>query len=404
MNLFLRKGRSQTRNSPPINLLKNKYKINSYLKSGINHRNKISLFNPKGKSSKLLLRMPNDTVKSYNIMKTEYSKENNPISLKEAIIKNKINNSITKTIETNKSSNNINLNSIINSEENIIKNKNNKSLLNLENKTINQTNSDIKNKTVINLKKKNSLFAKEPQHLNKMFDLSMLHRTPRNNTFIKNSQSGTFFTSIPIENNSKRNSQTSKISNSKQYILRKQYYDAIKLKELQNQVYKFETSENFLPNEKIIEKYLTSSERFINRKYTKKLNLKKRIKLSSCEKQKIILKKMDYSIPNTKSKKAKNLYVQINNLEKESDINLFDVKNSKKDSNHEKTDKILKNALKKLKNDEVTEYLKEIALEYKKEIGDFIFYNGKGIYTNHLAAIKKNENLLAFMLSNELLD
>ena len=90
MNLFLRKGRSQTRNSPPVTLLKNKYKINSYLKSGINHRNKISLFNPKGKSSKLLLRMPNETVNSYQIMKTEYSKENNPISLKETIINNKI--------------------------------------------------------------------------------------------------------------------------------------------------------------------------------------------------------------------------------------------------------------------------------------------------------------------------
>lgn len=53
-------------------------------------------------------------------------------------------------------------------------------------------------------------------------------------------------------------------------------------------------------------------------------------------------------------------------------------------------------------NNEVTEYLKEIAIEYKKEIGDFIFYNGKGIYSNHLKILKKNENLLAFTLTNEL--
>ena len=54
--------------------------------------------------------------------------------------------------------------------------------------------------------------------------------------------------------------------------------------------------------------------------------------------------------------------------------------------------------------DEVTEYLQEIALEYKKEIGDFTFHNGKGIFTNHLKILKKNEDILAFILSNEILD
>ena len=55
-------------------------------------------------------------------------------------------------------------------------------------------------------------------------------------------------------------------------------------------------------------------------------------------------------------------------------------------------------------NDEVTEYLKDVAIDYKKEIGDFTFYRGKGIYSNHLATLKKNENLLAFMLTNELVE
>ena len=55
-------------------------------------------------------------------------------------------------------------------------------------------------------------------------------------------------------------------------------------------------------------------------------------------------------------------------------------------------------------NDKVTEYLKNIAIDYKKDIGDFTFYRGKGIYTNHLAILKKNENLLAFMLSNDIIE
>ena len=153
----------------------------------------------------------------------------------------------------------------------------------------------------------------------------------------------------------------------------------------------FENSENFQPNEKIIEKYLSSPERFINEKYTKIIYLKKRIKININDKPKLRNKKIIYSIPNTKSNISKILYIKINNIHKESDINKTNVKRSKSGNNYEKTNKILKNAFKKINllNDEVTEYLKEIAIEYKKEIGEFTFYNGKGIYSNHLAILKK---------------
>ena len=76
----------------------------------------------------------------------------------------------------------------------------------------------------------------------------------------------------------------------------------------------FENSENFQPNEKIIEKYLSSPERFINEKYTKTIYLKKRIKININDKPKLRNKKIIYSIPNTKSNKSKILYNKINNI------------------------------------------------------------------------------------------
>ena len=401
MNLFLKNNKSLTRNN---HSLKNQYKINTSFKTGINHKNKISFFIPKGKPPELILRIPNESLKSHKIAKTEYSKDNNPINLKQSLINNKTSTFISKSIETNKSSNNIaKYNSFLNSEENITKSKSNKSLFNFENKINNKNNSDKKIKTLLDLQKRNSLVVKEPLHLNKMFGLSIFHKPLRNSIIMNKSQAGTFFTSLALKNNSKGNSQNSKISYSKHFNLRKQYYEAIKLKELKSQVKKFETSESFQPNEQIIEKYLSSPDRFINRKCTKKLHLKNKIKLNYCENQKIFLKNLEHSIPKTKTKKSKKIYEKLNYIEKESDINSFEVKNSKIDSRHEKTEKIF-NSLKKLMNDEVNEYLKEITLEYKKEIGDFTFHNGKGIFTNHLKFLKKNEDILAFMLSNDILD
>ena len=161
-----------------------------------------------------------------------------------------------------------------------------------------------------------------------------------------------FFTSILFENNYiKHNKSLSKLFSKSQ--LRKEYYSSIKLKELKNQIEKFESSEKFIPNEKLIEKYLSSPDKFINKKYAKTINLQKRIKISQKKyKPKLLLNKNIYTMPNIKSKRTKNLYLEINNIQKESDINKKKVKNSKYDYNCQKTDKILKNSIKKNKFNE----------------------------------------------------
>ena len=260
-------------------------------------------------------------------------------------------------------------------------------------------NSFKKGKILINLKKRHSVFTKENQNLKKTYGLLSLPKTPRLTSKGNPTIFETFFTSIPIEDNniSKENNQNSNISSLFTKLkLKKENYDTIKLKELKNQIQKFENSENFQPNEKIIEKYLSSPERFINEKHSKRISLrkKKKININIKDKIKLLNTKNTYSIPLCKSNKYLILYDKINSIYKEADINKMNVNKSKSCDNYEKTNKILKNALKKINimNDELTEYLKEIAIEYNKEIGDFTFYNGKGIFTNHLSKIKKDEN------------
>ena len=265
--------------------------------------------------------------------------------------------------------------------------------INLGKKNSFQNNS---NKILINLKKR----------IVQKYGLSTFQKNIRRCSLNESpSIQQTFFTSIPIEKASKRNSQSSKISFSK-LKLRREYYKSIKLKELINQVKKFEISENFQPNEKIIEKYLSSPDRFVNKKNSKKINLKKKFIINPKINKILEVNKNVYTIPSSKSNKSKSLYEMINNIHKESDTNKINVFYRKFDNNYEKTDKILKNALKKLNimGDEVTEYLKEIALEYKKELGEYTFYNGKGIYTNHLKILKKDDDKLAFLLTNELIE
>ena len=387
MNLFLKNEISQT---------KNKFKSKEARKTNIKYRNRLTLFNhKKEKESKIILRKPINSKSIEKINETEYT---NNIKLNSKYSNIKINNYLSTTIESNK--NNIHKNSI-NSEDNLYNNISRKSSIKDNNEFIN------KNTILINLKKRNSVFTNNHQNLNQIYGFSLMPKKARASLNRLSNIKNTFFTSIPIENYNyiKQNKSLNKLfSKSK---LRKEYYSSIKLKELKNQVEKFETSEKFIPNEKMIEKYLSSPDRFINKKYAKTINLKKRIKLGQTKcKSKLLLNKNIYSMPNTKSKRSKSLYLEINNIQKESDVNKNNVKNSKYDYNYEKTDKILKNSMKKinLMNDEVNEYLKEIAIDYKKEIGEFTFYNGKGIYSNHLSILKKNDNILAFMLSNDLGD
>ena len=392
MNLFLKNGRSLKNKNPSIPKIKNIFKYNKPSKSNINYRNKISLFNNKEKGSSLYIKIPNKSLKNDEIIKTEYSNQNHLLS---------------KTLEIKK--NNISQKAI--TEGNKDKSKSNKSLniFNNSNRNLDIDNSFKKGKILINLKKRHSVFTKENQNLKKTYGLLSLPKTPRLTSKGNPTIFETFFTSIPIEDNniSKENNQNSNISSLFTKLkLKKENYDTIKLKELKNQIQKFENSENFQPNEKIIEKYLSSPERFINEKHSKRISLrkKKKININIKDKIKLLNTKNTYSIPLCKSNKYLILYDKINSIYKEADINKMNVNKSKSCDNYEKTNKILKNSLKKINimNDEVTEYLKEIAIEYKKEIGDFTFYNGKGIFTNHLSKIKKDENLLAFILTNEL--
>lgn len=389
MNLFLNLAQSHTRNPPSNQFLKNNNKLNLHTvsnKDNINQGNKLtklSLFNQKGKSSKLLLRKPSDSIQIKEITQTEYSKEN---TLSPSPSNIKSNDIFTKAFEAK-----------------------NYHIKNIKTNPIDflERNNSIKfnsNKILINLKRRYSVLSQAHQNLDQQYGLSAFPKRPRRCTLNESpSAQQTFFTSIPIEKASKRNSMSSKNSYSR-LKLRKEYYNAIKLKELKNQVKKFESSEKFHPNEKIIEKYMSSPDRFTNKKINKKINLRKKLKINWQKDSIMSINNNVYTVPITKSNKSKSLYEKINSVHKESDINRINVKYTKFDYNYEKTDKILKNALKRinLMGDEVTEYLKEIALEYKKELGEYTLYNGKGIYTNHLKILKKDDDKLAFLLTNEL--
>ena len=94
----------------------------------------------------------------------------------------------------------------------------------------------------------------------------------------------------------------------------------------------------------------------------------------------------------------------MNNLQLETEMNKYTVKDIKSNYNYDKTDRFFKNMLNgnNLWNTDINEYIKETALDYKKEIGDFTFYKGKGIYKNHLKNFIKNEKIMAFVFQNEL--
>lgn len=381
MNLFLKKFGSPTRNNPSIQSTKNQLNLYTESKSKINNRNEQNLF----KNFNLLQKKSNDTIKLKEISKTDYPYKT---SLKQKNNQKRF--VLTESFD---------------SKKNLIKNictipEESSNYYKSEQKTFQDNISKTNSKMILNLKKRNSLFIKDHNNLNEQYEISTIPSNHRLSLRGSSNFQDTFFTSIQINNNSSKHiSKNSKTSLYSKIKLRRENYKAIKLTELKDQVQKFEISENFLPNEQTIEKYMTTPDRFINKKYDKKI---KGFKVNKKEIPKIF--RNAYTIPRTKSSKSRNLYLKINEVEKESDLNKINVKNKKYDFNYTKTDKILKNVLKKINimNDEVNQYLKEIALEYKKEIGDFTYYNGKGIYTNHLSILKKNDKILAFMLSNNL--
>ena len=261
MNLFLKNGRSFSKNKSKYSSdlkINNKCTINTSSKKVINHRNKVYFLNhKKNNKHNLFLKIPKESLIKYEL--TQIGSPNN---------KNISKNVMSKTFESYNS--NINYNTTQNEKmDKLFKNRSNKTIC-----KINKYGMG-KNKSINNLKKRKSLFNKGHNILNKMYGLSIVTNNPNScNDNITSPE--TFFTSIPIEinnsskkfnnketENSKRNSQNLMMSLIQKLRLKKNFYETLKLKELKNQIHKFEISEHFQPSEQLIEKYLSSPDIFI---------------------------------------------------------------------------------------------------------------------------------------------
>ena len=383
-----------------------------------NHINLKKIIKEKYKTSNFY-RMKNVPLKKYEISKTgtEYFDSESRKKINKNHL-NKILNKISRTIETKSFNNKHNYNrikSLYNSG--FYENISNKAInsINAFNINFNDNQYIAQKNKVINLKKRNSELDREYPNLNIINGSST--KTPRfhkiNSLNEHPSSPETFFTSVPLDsnsakqysNNSKKDSINSMISVIPNITMNKNYYGLIQLNELKNQVHNFEISKNFEPDEITIGKNLINIGKFINKKYNGKIDIKRKIKLNKERKSKGGHSRRGVgSIPNIRTKLSKCIYDVMNNLELETEMNRNTVKDIKSNYNSEKTDRFFKNMLSgnDLWNTDVNEFIKETALNYKKEIGDFTFYKGKGIYKNHLKNFIKNEKLLAFAFQNEL--
>lgn len=385
-----------------------------------NHINLKKIIKEKYKASTSnYYRMKNEHLKKYEISKTgtEYFDSESRKKINKNNL-NKILKKISRTIETKPYNNKHNYNrlkSIYNSG--FYENRSNKAIntINAFNNNFNDNHNSVQKNKVINLKKRNSELDKEYPNLNILNGSST--KTPRfhkiNSLNEHPSSPETFFTSVPIDSNSvKQNSSNSKkdsinsmISIIPNITMNKNYYGLIQLNELKNQIHNFEISKNFEPDEITIGKNLINIGKFINKKYNDKIDLKRKIKLNKERKSKVGQGRRGVgSIPNIRTKLSKCIYDVMNNLQIETEMNKYTVKDIKSNYNSDKTDRFFKNMLggNDLWNTDVNEYIKETALDYKKEIGDFTFYKGKGIYKNHLKNFIKNKKLMALAFQNEL--
>lgn len=397
MNYFLHNGSSSKKKNIRLRT------ANSL--STKNHLNiKKSLFKTNNNMPYLSLKVPSDSVKEISKNKLP-----NEISSK-ASLKERLNELLTKTIETEMISK-INQQTI-KSESNLVKPKNrsNKSLKKVTNIIIDDEKDDEETKkNKIKSRKRNSVFIRDNSSFKETYGIiSKSERMYLNDP----SAHDTFFTSIPIDSNtikkyggSKRSSITSLLEIIPQLKPKTNYFNIIHLKELKNQIQNFETSKNFDPNEKKIAEYLSSPERFSSKKYTNKIDFRKRIKINQEIRPKITMKKAMLTTPNNiKSNVSKSLYKIMNNLQTKSEKNSKSANVIKHNYKYDMTDRVLRNVLDghDLWNSDLDNYIKGITMDYKRKIGDFTFYRGKGIFSNHLRNLMKNERKIAFMLTNEL--
>jgi len=365
---------------------------------------KKSLFKTNDKMPYLSLKMPSDSVKELSKHKLP-----NEIGIKPSL-NDRLNDLLAKTIEIeNKSKFNPRP---MKSESNILvpKNRSNKSLNKVTNIIIDDEKDDEEiKKSKIKSRKRNSVFIRDNSSFRETYGIiSKSERMYLNDP----SAHDTFFTSIPIESNtmkklagSKRSSITSLLEIIPQIKPKTNYFNIIHLKELKNQIHNFETSKNFDPNEKKIAEYLSTPERFSSKKYTNKIDFRKKIKINQEIRPKITMKKTMLTTPNNiKSNVSKSLYKIMNNLQTKSEKYSKSANVIKHNYKYDMTDRVLRNVLdgNDLWNSDLDNYIKGITMDYKRKIGDFTFYRGKGIFSNHLKNLMKNERKLAFMLSNEL--
>ena len=397
MNYFLHNGSSSKKRNLRL-------RTANSLSSKNNLGLKKSLFKTNNKMPYLSLKMPSDSVKELSKHKLP-----NEIGVKPSL-NDRLNDLLAKTIEIeNKSKFNPRP---MKSESNILvpKNRSNKSLNKVTNIIIDDEKDDEEiKKSKIKSRKRNSVFIRDNSSFRETYGIiSKSERMYLNDP----SAHDTFFTSIPIESNtmkklagSKRSSITSLLEIIPQIKPKTNYFNIIHLKELKNQIHNFETSKNFDPNEKKIAEYLSTPERFSSKKYTNKIDFRKKIKINQEIRPKITMKKTMLTTPNNiKSNVSKSLYKIMNNLQTKSEKYSKSANVIKHNYKYDMTDRVLKNVLdgNDLWNSDLDNYIKGITMDYKRKIGDFTFYRGKGIFSNHLKNLMKNERKLAFMLSNEL--
>ena len=106
----------------------------------------------------------------------------------------------------------------------------------------------------------------------------------------------------------------------------------------------------------------------INKKFSTKVEVGKRIKLKVEGKSKIFAKNNKSNMPHIRPGTSRTLYKIIDDLQKESEGNNDKVMKIKYDYNYDRTDRVLKNVLNgnDLWNTELNNYIKKITLDYKK--------------------------------------
>ena len=239
----------------------------------------------------------------------------------------------------------------------------------------------------------------------------------------KNIYNETFFTGISnIDNNNipnkkyivpKQSLSFGKIRSLNQNLYnqyQKELYEEIKLKNLKDEIYKFEISDKYQPDDKIIQENLSSPNTFINKKFLNKtgiFSLKMKDKNKYYENADLVKSKLrgylkNFSYSKNNFPKLKKFYNKINKIKTYSEKFEFNFNDAKNDNyTYLRTNDVFNEALKydKQYNDEVDETFKKYTLEYKKKMGDFTFYNGKGVFSGHVNTLANGDKIALVAMS-----